>query len=228
MVNIIEKEFVVSSTEIARRKRAFATLEISLLVGLVLALNRVIVEQPFIALTGICIFAFLLTVAFIMVTRFFRKFSKMKLLLDEKYLQRKSVKGDEKFLLSDIKIIDIKRTTRKTIREIKLIFSDGGIVFVNGLEHFEEFRQGIIDHSCNKVAIKEYQEPFDFDHPLFYLILGLFISISSVYITKYLLTLGTKVMKIVTVVLFIYIFAVVIFLATQKPVSKRYGNRAKR
>ncbi|MDD2636375.1 MAG: hypothetical protein PHW82_12865 [Bacteroidales bacterium] len=227
MKNIAKKEFVVSKTEVIRRERAFANLLTSILIGLILGLNKVILEQPCLSATGILIFILLQVFAFILVIRFFKTFSKMEILLTEGCLQRNSKQGCEKFLLKNVKKIEVKKTTRKTVREMKIFFYDGTFMFINGLDNFLQFKQDMLKKLGKEVVLKEYSEPIDFDHPLFYTILGLVIGFFSVLLTKYLMKLDTNAMNTVLIAIFLYIFAVGIYLITQKPISKRYGNKPK-
>jgi len=77
----------------------------------------------------------------------------------------------------------------------------------------------------SNVVVKEIHEPLDFDHPLFYSILGLPISFVGVFICKSIPSLSYQKIKIGIITFFVYLFILGIYFITARPISKRSGNK---
>jgi hypothetical protein len=217
-------EYKTSKDEINRREKAFTTLSISLMIGLVLASK--ILDFP-VSVFGYLCFAIALFLSSILLFRSFYYLSQIKIYLSNQTLERINKKASEGFLIANINSVKIKRTTRNTIREIQICFRDGKSIFVNALEDFEQFRTELLNNPGNKIVIKEIREPIDFDHPLFYSILGLLISFAGVYLITLIANLDYFKAKVILFVVSVYIFAVGIYFIYAKPISKRYGNQKK-
>ena len=111
-------KYTISREEITRRKRAFATLSVSLMTGMVLASIDFIIENTVVSV----IIVFILSLAFAfwwaILSRGFDSFSKMNISLTDHHQRRDNGKKIEHFALEDIKSIRVKRTTKATVREI--------------------------------------------------------------------------------------------------------------
>ncbi|MDD5530648.1 MAG: hypothetical protein PHX21_11580 [bacterium] len=217
-------EYKISKDEISRRKKAFITLSISLIMGLLLASK--ILDFPVSVFDYLC-FAIALFLSGTLLFRSFNFLFRTKIYLSGQTLERINQKTSESFLTSNINRVKIKRTTRNTIREIYIRFYDGKSIFINALEDFEQFRTELINNINKDIAIKEIREPIDFDHPLFYSILGLLISFAGVYLIKLVANLDYFKAKAFLFGISAYIFAVGIYFICAKPISKRYGVQKK-
>jgi len=69
--------------------------------------------------------------------------------------------------------VTVKWTTNHTVREIYIWLDGGRSIFITALDCFEDFTHELIGKLDKKVNIEEINELIDFDHPLFYSILGL-------------------------------------------------------
>jgi hypothetical protein len=217
-------EYKISKHEISRRKKAFTTLSISLMIGLILASK--ILGFP-VSVIGYLCFAIVLFLAGALFFRSFDFLSQIKICLSDQSLKRINIKVSEGFLIANINRVKIKRTTRNTIREIYIWLRDGKSIFITALEDFEQFRTDLINKISKDIAIKEMREPIDFDHPLFYSILGLPISFVGVYLIKLVANLDYFKVKVILFVVFVYVFALGIYFIYAKPISKRYGDQKK-
>ena len=205
-----------------RRKIAFASLSVSLVIGLVLSSLILDLQIPF----GVYLCSvFLLFVFNILLSKSFKSILRNTITLSDKDLERKSEKACEIYLLSNIDKIKIKTTTKGTIREIYIWFCNGQSMFINGLEKIEEFRSNLLSKIDKKITVKKITEPIDFDHPLFYPALGLVISFACVYLIKLILNLDELNIKVVSYAFLVYVLAVGLYFIFLKPIAKRYGSQ---
>jgi hypothetical protein len=215
------KEYIISQDEILRRKKAYTTLSTSLIVGLILA--SIIFSYP-VPIGGylLAVIAILLIGTFSF--RFFRGLSQTKIILSSQFLKR-IVKGvTEEYLLKDINHIKVKWTTNNTIREVYIWLSNRRSIYISALDNFEGFKKDLLGRLDKDAKIEETHEPLDFDHPLFYSILGLPVSTIGVLIFKLIPVLNYQHVKIGITVFSIYLFVFGIYFFITKPLSKRYGN----
>jgi hypothetical protein len=218
------REYKISNNEMTRRKKAFTTLLVSLLIGLFLASK--ILNFPI----SIIIYLSITIILFCIDALFFRSFDFLlltKIILSEKSLKRITRNESENFLIATIDKIKIKRTSKNSIREIYIRFRDGKNIAINGLVNFKQFQNDLKEIISKDVSIKEIREPIDFDHPLFYAILGLPISFVGVYLIKLMTNLDYLKVKIMLVGFSFFMLLEGIYFISAKPISKRYGDTRK-
>lgn len=217
-------EYLISKTEIARRKKAYLNLSLSLITGIFLSsflfhnplyiLNYVIV-----AVTMALIGAFSLN--------FFRNLTKTKILLTDTALQRITKDQIENYPLNKINKVIIKWTTNKTIREVYIWLCDGKSIFISALDHFEQFKNDLLEKIGKGTKVREKHEPLDFDHPLFYSILGLCFGGASNLLLRSLTDVTFQQMRYGSFLLSIYLVALGLYFFITKPISKRSGKTTK-
>lgn len=216
---MVKDLYFVSKNEIARRKKAFLALSLSLFFGSILA--SILLNFPilylFFALLGI-----VLITANLWLKKFFNKFLKTQIYLSKKYLKRRKDNFGEKFLVEEISKIKIKRTVKNNVREIYIYFKNSKNIFINGLDNFDDFVDKLSNIIDKKVKIKKTRELIDFDSIFFYPILGLILSFLTIYLLKLITNSSYQTIKIVSYILTTYIFLVGISLTISKPISKRY------
>lgn len=158
---------------------------------------------------------------------FFDRFKKTKILLTDKYLERKTVKSDEKFLLKDITKIRIERTTRGDIREVGISLNNKGFQYIDGLDDFESFAKQLIAR-CNKdIELEKSGEPLDYDNVMFYPILGILVSAIFLLVLKFFTGLNQNNLKIVFLIFDLYLFCMAGYFFIKKPLAVRYGYKSK-
>lgn len=217
-------EYSVSKIEVDRRRKAFLSLSIFLVMGLLAASKTLKMLVP------IWIYASYLVVLLVSnlwINNFFDKFLLTKIILSKKTLERKSCGSVEKFLVKNIAKVKIKKTSNDLIREIYIYLKNGNNIFINGLNKFDEFAEKLLTLVRKDINLVKTKEPMDFDSVFFYPVLGLLISWFTVFLLKILYSLDYKTMKIVFVVLIIYILLMTFYLVFSKPISKRYGKYKK-
>jgi len=216
-------EFNISKNEITRRKKAFATLLFSMIVGLFLGSS--LFSYP-ISMYGyllvIAAFFLLITITFI----FFESLSRLKIHISDEGIKKISGKLSESFLFSDIKSIKIKRRTNGIIREIYVFFHNRKELIITAFEEdFEKIRDLLVGKVNSSTSIKEVKEPIDFDHPIFYSLLGLPISFISILFIKIVTTLDYFKLKYVLFALAIYVFIIGLYFIIKKPMAIRIGKK---
>ena len=131
-------EFITSKKEITRRKKAFATLLISITIGLFLSslfFNYQILIYEYLLI--VAAFLFLIITSF----HFLNSLLKLKINISEKEIKKTGGKMSETFLLSDIKSLKIKRRTNGVIREIYLSFDKRKELVITAFEdNFENIK----------------------------------------------------------------------------------------
>ena len=146
----------------------------------------------------------------------------MKIYLSKKFLEKEINKKLEKFYLTEIEKIRIKKNTKNKVREIYIYLKNNKSIFINGLNNFEKFTDKLLTLVSEKTIIKYQREPIDFDSLFFYPTLGLILSFGTVYLLKLLTTFSYQTMQIFLYLSIIYVLLMVIYFVISKPISKRY------
>jgi hypothetical protein len=214
-------EYSVSSTEIRRRKFAYASLAISLIIGTFISST---IYQFFIPGVVYLLLAISLLLLGAFSFTFFGKIASLTIYISENELQRKVAQTIEKYPVSKIKKITIKWTSHNSIREMYIWLHDGRSIFVTGLTDFERFRTDLLTKLDKHTVVHEWREPINFDSLLFYPILGVLISNVSILAIKNIVKLNDQQMKWGMWLFggYLFIFGLYFILAT--PISKRSGN----
>ena len=202
--------------------KAFSTLSASLTAGVILA--SFVLRFPVSVIAYFCIvFVFFLLV--VLLFKLFDSLSRVTVILSDKQLERIYGGKSENYIIADIKEISIKRTKKNMIREIHISFPDGKGIFISALEEFEDFISELTSSLGKDVVIKRIREPIDFDHPLFYSVLGFPISFACIFLFKIITRADFFKMKVIIFIFSVYLFSVGIYFLFKKPVSQRYGNK---
>lgn len=214
--------FIISKKELNRRKEAFTVLLLSLLAGIVLFSNILVFPISSIGYISIIIVFLVLYVA---TFQYLSSLSQMKICITDEEIERARGEITEKYLLSEIKSLKIKRRTNGVIREIYIVFHNHKHLYINGFEdEFENLKNMVLSKLNKNAIIREFYEPLDFDHVLFYPILGLLISFISIFAFKYILTLDYFGIRILTLFFSTYLFSLAIYFLLKKPISARSGK----
>lgn len=217
-------EYRISHTEISRRKKAFLALSISILLGTV---SGSIAYKFTISIGGYFVVTCILLLIGLFSSSFFKKISDMKIQLSDQEILRETGSFSEKYPLDKVKRIEIKWTTRKIIREIYIWFQDDKNIAITAIDSFEKFKNSLLELANPQVIVKEKHEGLDFDHWLFYPILGLLIGNLSVLGLKSLISIDLQQIKIgeMFFLAFLFVFSLYFFITT--PISKRSGSQTK-
>lgn len=214
--------FIVSKGELNRRKKAFTVLLFSLLTGIVLFSNVLVFPIFMIGYISIIIVFFILCV---ITFQFLNSLSRMEIRITDQEIERVTDNLTEKYLLLEIESLKIKRRTNGVIRELYIVFRNNRRLYISAFEDdFENLKNMITGKLNQNAKVKEIREPLDFDHVLFYPILGLSISFISIFSFKQILALDYSGVRILILFVFVYIFSLAIYFIIKKPISTRSGK----
>jgi len=216
-------DFITSKIELKRRKIAFLVLSISMIAGVFIAsfaLNYTVSSAgylvPVLALFIIGVLSF----------KFLGNISHLKIRVSGAHIQRITPKSSESYPLSDVSRIKIKRRSSGGIREIYLYFKGRKNLSITAQEeHFERLIKTLLSKTGKNVEVKEVREPINFDHPLFYPILGLAIGFIGVFCTKYAAKMDFVVAKAFIYGFSAYLLAMATYFYLAKPISSRSGQK---
>ena len=221
------KQYSIFQQEIKRRIDAFTRLICSIALGFIIS-SIIFFSFSFLNLLYSIIISaliiFLLRISFV---KSCDSFSQIKILLTRQYLIRNTRKSSEKYLFQDINKINVKRTIKGNIRAIKIGFTNNSSIYINALTNFDQLKNNLINKCSTEIKPKEFKEHINYDHPIFYIILGLLIGLSSNIIFIFFTNLNINNLKIVYYFFIVFNFLGGLFFVLYKPISKSYGNKAK-
>jgi len=224
--NLIQgyKEYKASKSEMNRRLNAFMRLIICFYISASICNIDFIIKRPFSSLPILIISAIALFLIWITFKNTFRMESEKKVYLSETELLRYFKKSQEKHLVKDITDVQIKRTTYKTIREIKIGIADSNNIYINGLENLEQFKNDIV-RLAPDIPIKEISEPIDYDHPMYYVFFGATTGAVLSGLLRLVALYGEFIIKYVQIASAAILVAVGVFWILYKPMQSRYGSK---
>jgi hypothetical protein len=107
---------------------------------------------------------------------------------------------------------------------VAISLREGKSLFINGLEDFEKFTKQLCVSVGKEVVIREVTEPIDYDHPLFYPILGILLSFTGVGLFKLVINFDSQKLKLLFGIFSIYLILLGIYFFYSRPIAKRYGK----
>lgn len=217
-------EFSISTVEINRRKIAFATLSASLLSGLFL--SALFLKYP-LSIYVYLTFAGALIFINAMLFPLFKYMKKIKIRFAGQIMERITPKGTEIYPIDNISSVKIKRTSHATIREIYIYCRGEKNVFISALDQFEAFLEHLQNALSSDVPVKKIREVIDFDHPLFYSLLGFPISFTGLWFIKSVMTIDYARMKILLIIISLYLLGVGFYFWGKRPIANRFGDKKK-
>jgi hypothetical protein len=125
--------------------------------------------------------------------------------------------------LCEVGRIRIKRTRKGTIREI-MITANKRQTYINGLQDFEAFAEDLTGHFPN-IEVTHFKEPIDFDHPLFYVFLGITVGITATALVRTVLRLNGAGLAYFQLIVAAYLVLTGAFFLLKKPIGGRYGEK---
>ena len=215
-------EFLVSKKELNRRKRAFGSLLVSLVIGIFLFSNLFNLPVPS---AGLLIISVIFLIIYAITSQYLASLSQMKIRILDWTIERQKGTHYERYSISEIDSLKIKRRTDGTIREIYISFRNCKHLYINAFEEkFELLKDTLLGRIDNKIFVKEIHEPIHFDHLLFYPILGLLISFFSLLFLKQILRADYSCIRDIMLLFSAYTFFLAIFFLLKKPISLGSGR----
>jgi hypothetical protein len=227
MMNIQPTTYTLSASEITRRRQASLMLVIFLTLGLVGGLTM---DSPFetwqLAIGACLCFAALLSLR-ALVLRTFTMYLKSSVNLYPDRLERTWPGSQLTFPYQEINTINIKRTSRGSIRDIEIVRHTASKTVLDGLENFEQFLEQLLHCAPQGVKIRQTSEPIDYDHPLFYVILGLLLGLIFASATRLIASLEQSVFRPLSLGFALYLIALGLYFAVKQPLTERYGSKTR-
>lgn len=221
-------EYQTCPKEVTRRERSFTRLIIFFGVGLAISSFDLIIIDPFVSLITALVITTLLLISRILTFNSLKKISQIKYILHEKKLERINNKLKEEYLLDNVLMIRVKRTKNNIIRELKIVFKSGEIIYINGLHDFEKFLRSLLE-KCNKeVEEKEVKEPIDYDDPMFYVIFGFLLGVATTIFVRTIVLLSAISNRNIFIVFMIYNIILSSYIMISRPLAKSYGKKFKK
>ena len=180
------EEYISSVSEMNRRKKAFLTLSISLFVSVNISFFSFFLSYFQLFLPFVLILALILMFTVLYFNGFLDRSKSIKIIISDQKIEKKWFNKIDIYDIELISCVKIKRTTANLLREIKLFISSGRPFYINGLDRFEEFNNRLLSSLNKNVKIYKVKEPIDYDHPLFYILFGTIVGISSILLFKVL------------------------------------------
>lgn len=216
-------EYTISRSEILRRKKAYLTLSTSIMFGLVI--SSYLLNYP-VSVGGYMLAAAPIILLGILAFRFFKRISQTKIYLSSQEIERRSDMFSEKHHLNEVSRVYIKWTANKSIREIYIFTSSGKSIYFSALANFENFKNDLLKKLNKDTKVIEIVEPIDFDHPLFYSLLGLPISAIGVFLFRTIPALEYKHIEVGMFMFTIYLIMLGAYFIWAQPISRRTGRNA--
>jgi len=216
-------EFIVSNKEVIRRKTAYVALVISLFVGLLLfskLLNIRLISSLYLSFIAAFFLLGVLSFHFLDVLR------TKKIRLTDQEIERLSGKLSERFLLSEVERISIKRRNSGAVREIHIFFRNHKHLYLSAFEQdFDYLTSFLVDKVDRGIPIREKFEPINFDHLIFYPTLGLIISFCFISFLKVIIDTDNNILKYYELAISALACSTAVFFACWKPIARRSGEK---
>lgn len=214
----MKKTYNISKKEINRRILAYTMLIIFFFTGLMLFSFDYLLEYLNISIYILLTLALILYLSRVILIKYFNSIANMNVELNKKNIK----KNNFEYLLKDIEKIRVKKTTKNLIREIKICFNNKSVTYIdNSLDNLEDFFKNLKKYTSKEVVIKTINEPLDFDHFMFYSILGVMISFLSINATKGFVNLSINNINLISYIISIASFILGIYFIIYKPIYKR-------
>lgn len=217
--------FSISRHELNRRIKAFTALSLTWLLVQLFITVTLPPEPQLISGVYTASMALVLLVIWLAVAYFFcNRYGRTRVVVSADKIERVTPKTTYTYPLTDVTAVHTVMTTRGLIRQISFVTSQGNRFNFDGLTRFEQFRQQI-QRNCPDATYRITTEPLDYDHVLFYPVLGVLLGLFAIglvlatYSSKWLVGfLGPAIL--------LFSVAVGAFFAAIKPVARQYGKNA--
>lgn len=216
-------EYATSKAEMNRRKIAFKKLVISFFLTAGVFSYPALLAYPAQSAAVMLIAAGILLFSVIKVDKVLDKQKNLCICLSDRALLWKFGRTDREMPLCEIERIRIKRTSKRTIREI-MITANKKQTYINGLQDFEAFADDLTGRTAN-IEVTHLREPADFDHPLFYIFLGITVGITATWLVRAVLHFSGAGLKYFQLLVALYLILTGVYFLLKKPIGGRYGDR---
>ncbi len=216
-------EFTVYRKEVMRRKAAYVVLVISMSVGSLLFSK--LLDTPLLSSLYIPFFI-VFSLLGVMSFRYLNLLMRMRIRFSDREIERLIGNKSERYLLSEIETIKIKRRSNGDIREISILFRNRKKLYINAFEQdFDSLARILVDKVDRNIPICTVHEPINFDHLLFYPVLGLVVSFCFVLLLKGMIQTDYDALKYYGFAISALTCLIAMSFACWKPIARRSGKR---
>jgi hypothetical protein len=228
--NLTSAEYPVSIREVNRRKGAFSSFLLCFLVGMIVTSLYFLVSNIPWSLILVVVFALLLFGLSYWNIRWQNRFSRKRITAGIQGIKRSAPDSEETYLYKDVRRITTKRTVKGYIRQIKLTLDSGRSTTINGLnpQDSENLNEAIKHHCSDTAKYTEMKEPLDFDHPLFYPVLGLVLSSLFTLAIRLMAGLNESNLKILDICIIAFVALVGLAIFLMRPFYNLHGNKGRK
>ncbi len=221
----MNNQFTASVSEMDRRKTAFQSLCASIIVSIAL-MGFTLFSPNWQAVLVTILFITLLLISAVLYFNHLLEVSKQtQVTVGEKEIEHIHAGIATRYPVASIAGIIVKRTVKGTIREIRFVTNLSGSFYINGLNDFESFLNCIYVSVNKEVSVTTIREPMDFDHWMFYPILGVVVGVVSVLFLKTGLSLSANSFAIVQIAITVFSAFFGVYWLIRKPMVGRYGKK---
>jgi hypothetical protein len=221
----MNNQFAASISEMDRRKTAFQSLCASILVSSTVMGFILFSSDWLVVIFTVLFIAFLLISAILYFNHLLEVSKQGQVTVGEKEIEHIHARIANRYPVASITGMIVKRTVRGTIREIRFVTNMTGSFYINGLNDFENFFNCISAAVNKEVTVTTIREPIDFDHWLFYPILGIVVGVVSVFFLKTGFSLSTNSFAILQIAIAAFSVILGTYWLISKPMVGRYGKK---
>ena len=218
--------YTISPEEIARRKRAFTTFIVFVFLSVILTTIDFLIQSPRIAILTFAGLGTLLLVARFLFFRSAANHARRKFSLFKSAVVLSDGSTDSEIKLQDVKSWRVKTTKSGNVREITLRTDSGRSLGIDGLNQFEQFRESLVALLPKEASRNELKEPIDFDHPFFYVFLGILVGCALPGAVRLASYLNAGALLLVNLAISAFIFFTGVYWLVTKPAVSTYGPTA--
>ena len=217
-----EVAYKTSLAEIRRRKKASLVLVASLVAGYILAggvVRNMSPREVFVSALAIgCVLLALRALALMP----FARLAKRVVQATDEYLKMDSTV----YRYEDMARLSVRETSQGTFRDVRIVLKDRRSVVVDALDDFPGFLNGLSAHVDKKIVAIS-REPLDYDHFVFYPIVGLVTGALVTGVIEYVQKRGGSAVTVLAIISAVLLFELGAYLIATRPLSMRYAGRTR-
>ncbi len=218
--------YTMRPEEMARRKTAFSTFILFVFLSVLLASIDFLIHSPRIAIPTVTGLGMLLLVARFLFFRSADSYAKRRVSLTNTAVVISGGMTSHEVMLQEVKSWRVKITTSGNVREITLRIDSGRSFGIDGLVGFEQFEERLAALLSKEASRSELKELIDFDHPLFYVVLGVIVGSALSGAVRLASILNAGALLLMNLVVSTFILFTGVYWIVTKPVVATYGPTA--
>ncbi|HEX2958825.1 MAG TPA: hypothetical protein VHO70_18465 [Chitinispirillaceae bacterium] len=221
----MKNQFTASTPEMDRRKTAFQSLCVSVVVSITVMGFILFSSHLMAVMVTVLVITLMLIPAAFYFNHLLDVSKQAQVTVREKEIEHIHAGIATRYPVASIAGIIVKRNVKGSIREIRFVTNTSGSFFINGLNDFENFFNCISAAVNKDVPVTTIREPIDFDHRMFYPILGTVVGVISALFLKAGLSLSIKSFAYLQIAIAVFSASFGMYWLISKPMVGRYGKK---